>query len=161
MAKIQNKTKTTVQEESTYGKIGVFLRKDQGKASIDMVTSVNEPLKVETSDEIQKIDEVTVKVHVFEDKGVHGNRVYQKTVLAEQYRENGEPAQTSTKTSTSADPKFNSFGGDSPMDKTDYLKNMHDNLHSQVQNLETWQKIGLILAVGALVVAGALVFKLF
>ena len=154
-----------VQETSTYAKIGAFLRKDQGRATVDLVTSVNEPLRVEASDSVEKIDEITVRVNVTEDKGVNGSRVYQKTVTAEQFRENGSPSTSTSSQSTpytsTSDP-FTWDKGEPGNDFKTWCKNTYDQLEKRITRAEGWGTVGLIIAslafAGVVAVGAYLIF---
>ena len=153
------KTNTKVIEDSTYAKIGAFLLRSKGSVKVQLVTSVNEPLKVEASDEMQKIDEITVKVNVTEDKGVNGSKIYEKTVSAEQFRENGSSPTTATEATN-----YTTGAGNNPTDYTNpinILKNMWDSMDKTVKAHSNWLMIVGVASAIALTLAVMGAVKLF
>ena len=132
-----------VDEPVSYAKVGMFLHENGGKAKIKTYTSINENLKVDSADRTRKVGEVTVEMHVREDKSVIGNQIYEKNVDSVQVTGSGDP---SNETSTSAESPF----GDTPVgdDFKRWTKNIIDKL-IDAKNTQ-WVVIGLSLVIGAL-----------
>lgn len=67
-------------EPSGYAEVGTYLHEDEGKAKIKTYTSVNAPLKVDASERTRQVKKIRVETHVYEDKSVGDNCVYEKNV---------------------------------------------------------------------------------
>lgn len=129
---------TKVKEYQSFAEIGAFLHRNDGEAYVQTYTSVNEPIKIEGSKDAEMITKVRVNIDVEEDRGVqrrNGGGFYAKRVEASQVRDdNTVSTARTTPGAPMAAPKTAPSDG---MDKTDYLKNMHD----QLDNRETANKL--------------------
>jgi hypothetical protein len=145
--------KTAVEEPTKYATVGAFLHRDNGgKASVRAYTSVNEELKVDASDEVQKIGDVKVEFRVTENNNLNGSKIYQKDISTVQI-----PGNTNTQSTTatgSSDPLYNETPVSDGLSPLKVLKNFVD--HIKEEQTMMWVVVGVSLVLGALALGLAL-----
>lgn len=146
------------EEPVSYAKVGMFLHENAGKATTKVYTSINEGLKVDAAEKTRKVGEVTVEMHVKEDRSVKDNQIYQKDIWAEQKNSMGDPSNDGNNTSLTGDSPVDPSQGLTPLQ---VLKNFVDRINDRVTKHDGYLIALAAVSAVALVVGVATAIKLF
>lgn len=136
-----------------YAEVGTYLHKNPGKATVKTYTSCNEPLKVDAAVETQQIKKIRVETHVYEDKSVNQNVVYQKDVETIQLSDGETPVSGSNFKTEAATPEESTTPSSDPLSKGErMLKNM-------IKSNTAWMILVAAVAILAFGIGMAALFK--
>lgn len=145
------RTPNKFNEPVAYAEIESVLHRNAGNAKVKTYTSVNKPVKVDSSVDAQRIGKVRVEMHVKEDRNVNGDCIYEKNISLKQIRDDGEPTSRDDyeETDCEDEPK-------SPLSKVEHcLKNMIDNLWADAR--ETRNHVIAIAIIAGLALMGSVI----